>query len=63
MVSSRWWQHQKKRIKKKYKLFLGFYLSPREMRLMKKKLKYYNNAVIETRSFLLSISTGDYSNE
>lgn len=37
--SYRWWCGRKKRVKKKYTLFLSGYLSPKNMRLL---IKTYN---------------------
>lgn len=39
MKSYEWWLKQKKRIRKKYELVCGMYLSPRETKNFVKRLK------------------------
>ena len=39
MKSYEWWLGRKKRVRKKYTLFLGKYLSPKESKSLHKKLQ------------------------
>lgn len=39
MKSYEWWRGRKKRVRKKYTLFLGKYLSPKESKSLHKKLQ------------------------
>lgn len=43
MKSYTWWLKQKRRVQKKYTLFLWFYLSPKE-------LKHFPNRILDERS-------------
>ncbi|WP_183164311.1 hypothetical protein [Absicoccus porci] len=39
MKSYHWWKKQKRRVQKKYTLFLSGYLSPKELKQLYKELK------------------------
>lgn len=48
MKSYAWWRKQKRRVQKKYTLFLGVYLTPRERRLWYKAWKRGQLAHLKT---------------
>ena len=39
MKTYNWWKKQKRRVQKKYTLFLGYYYSPKEIKNIAKRLK------------------------
>lgn len=43
MRTYEWWKKQKRRVQKKYTLFLGNYLSPKEVSALAKRLRGKKN--------------------